>query len=307
MQVRRERVLLLVLLCAVIVVWWLALASASSCLTITVIDVGQGDSILIQSPSGMTMLIDGGGVVGQNPGGRDIGREVVVPALLAREVKKIDVLLATHPHEDHTGGLPAVLKALPVGLVLDPMLPEQTEPSREIRRLVAEKKIPLHRATEGQQINLGSGVLLEVLNPPDPRLVGEGSSANNNSTVMRLTYGKFSMLFAADIEELGATHVARLGDRVRCTVLKVPHHGSAKAARTSFFQIVHPQLALISVGANNEFGHPAPSTLEALERVGAHVMRTDQDGAITLRVDQSHWRAIGYVGKPTPKQYSGPL
>ncbi len=122
---------------------------------------------------------------------------------------------------------------------------------------------------------------------------------------MRLTYGSFSMMFAADVEEMGANHVARLGDRVRCTALKVPHHGSASAARTIFFQTVRPQLAVISVGAHNEFGHPAPSTLAALREVGAHIMRTDEDGAVTIRVDSSHWRATGYVGHPGPKQFSG--
>src|SRR5574340_741274 len=126
MALRRERVLLLVLLAAVIVVWWLALGAGPSDLTVTVLDVGQGDSIVVQSPSGRNLLIDGGGRVGESTGGYDVGRDVVVPALMARGVRKLDVLVITHPHEDHTGGLSAVVQQVPVGLVLDPMPAEQT-------------------------------------------------------------------------------------------------------------------------------------------------------------------------------------
>ena len=122
---------------------------------------------------------------------------------------------------------------------------------------------------------------------------------------MRLTYGTFSMMFAADVEELGAQNVARRGSAVRCTVLKVPHHGSASATHTDFFRVVHPKLALISVGAHNEFGHPTRETLQALREVGAKIMRTDYDGAITLHVNPPRWWVRGYVGNPRPRHYSG--
>src|SRR5574340_1540896 len=157
MALRRERVLLLVLLAAVIVVWWLALGAGPSDLTVTVLDVGQGDSIVVQSPSGRNLLIDGGGRVGESTGGYDVGRDVVVPALMARGVRKLDVLVITHPHEDHTGGLSAVVQQVPVGLVLDPMPAEQTDSYASALGLLAARKVPRHRATEGQQLDLGGG------------------------------------------------------------------------------------------------------------------------------------------------------
>lgn len=122
MTIRRERLLLLILLAAVVAVWWSAWGAVSGGLLVTVLDVGQGDSILVQAPSGKTMLIDGGGQRGQETSGYDVGKEVVVPALLNRGVKKIDVLVISHPHEDHVGGLGAVIEAVPVKMVLDPEL-----------------------------------------------------------------------------------------------------------------------------------------------------------------------------------------
>jgi len=305
MKVTRERILLLVLLAAVLAIWGLALAGSSRHLTITVLDVGQGDSILVQSPSGKTLLIDGGGREGEQTKGYDVGKEVVLPALLARGVRRIDALVITHPHEDHIGGLAAVVEQVPVGMVLDPMLDEQSPTYQELRRLLQARKIPVRRATEGQQINLGEGVGLEVLNPPDPRLSGDGADTNSNSVVMRLTYDGFSMLFAGDIERLAATRLARLGPAVQSTVLKVPHHGSADSVGTKFLATVRPALAAISVGRNNQFGHPSPETLEELKQARAVVMRTDEDGAITLRVRPPHWWAKGHVGGSRARRAAG--
>ncbi len=296
MQVRRERILLLALLLAVVGVWWWALASGPRDLVITVLDVGQGDSILIQSPGGENLLIDGGGETGQNTSGYEVGREVVLPALLARRVRKVDVLVVTHPHDDHVGGLSAVVQQVPVGMVLDPMLEGGDESYEKLRGVLAEKKIAVRRATEGQVLNLGGGVRLEVLNPPEPRLSGVDSGPNDNSVVLSLTYGEFSALLAGDVAEEGATRLAQRGPALHSTVLKVPHHGSASAARTRLFEAVHPELAIISVGANNQFGHPTKETLEALARVGAKVMRTEGEGAITVRVRPPRWWAEGYVG-----------
>ena len=305
MRVTRERILLLVLLAAVLAVWGFALAEASRCLTITVLDVGQGDSILVQAPHGKTMLIDGGGREGEQTKGYDVGREVVLPALLARRVRRIDVLVITHPHEDHIGGLAAVIEQVPVGMVLDPMLEEQSPTYQELRQLMQARKIPVRRATEGQRISLGDGVALELLNPPTPRLSGTGADTNNNSVVMRLTYDGFSMLFAGDIERLTAARLARLGPAVQSLVLKVPHHGSADIVGTRFVETVHPTLAAISVGRNNQFGHPSPEALDELKRARASIMRTDEDGAITIRVRPPRWWAKGHVGGSRARRAAG--
>jgi len=294
MRLSRERLLLLLLLAAVIAVWWSAWGAITGGLVITMLDVGQGDCVLVQAPSGRTMLIDGGGQPGQEAGGYDVGREVVLPALLARRVKRIDVLVITHPHEDHIGGLAAVLEAVPVGLLLDPQLRSDTDTYRGLQAEIGEHEVPSRRATEGQQINLGQGVRVEILNPPEPRLTGTGNDLNNNSVVMRLTDGHLSVLFAGDIERAGALRMARLGEAIQSTVLKAPHHGSEGAAIPHFAEAVRPQLAVISVGARNPFDHPSKEMVRELERVGAKLMRTDRDGAVTIRLRGRRWWARGY-------------
>jgi competence protein ComEC len=293
MRPTRERILLLALLAAVIAVWWLALGELSDELRITILDVGQGDSILVQAPGGRTMLIDGGGGPGQHARGYDIGREIVVPALMARGVRRIDVLVITHPHEDHIGGLPAVVEAVPVGMVLDPMLETDSGTYGRLCRAIEERRIARHRATEGQQLNLGRGIRADVLNPPEPRLAGTGSELNDNSVVLRLVHGEVSVLLTADIDQVGAIRMSRLGEDLRSTILKVPHHGSADPAVPAFLDAVDPDLAVISVGADNRFGHPTDEMLGELARVGAKVMRTDRDGAVTIGVRPSEWYAVG--------------
>jgi competence protein ComEC len=305
MTIRRERLLLLILVAAVIAVWWAAWGEISGGLVIAVLDVGQGDSILVQAPSGRTMLIDGGGQPGQEASGYDVGREVVVPALLARRVKKIDVMVITHPHEDHIGGLGAVVEAVPVKMVLDPELNYKSQIYQHLLEEIRKRKIPRRRATEGQRLNLGDGIHVEVLNPPDPRLTDTADDVNNNSVVMRLTDGSMTALFAADIDQTGAERLARLGESIRSTVLKVPHHGSAGAAVPRLLEAVRPQLAVISVGANNQFGHPSEEMLRELRRVGAKVMRTDRDGAVTVKLRPPRWWAWGYGHRRRGETISG--
>ena len=304
MKLPRERILLLVLLAAAVAVWWLALGELNDDLTITVLDVGQGDCILVQAPGGMTMLVDAGGRPGQEAGGWDVGREVVVPALMARGVRKIDVLVMTHPHEDHIGGMAAVLDAVPVGLVLDPMLGSDSDTYEKLLAVIEEREIVHHRATEGQRLNLGRGIYAEVLNPPDPRL-NTASDLNDNSVVLRLVYDEVSVLLAADIERTGALRMAKLGPEVASRILKVPHHGSAGPAVREFMDAVSPSLAVISVGEENTFGHPADEMLRELERVGAKIMRTDREGAVTITVRPPEWWAVGMSRKGREEKVMG--
>ena len=293
----RERILLLVLLAAALAVWWLALGELNNDLRITVLDVGQGDCLLVQAPGGRTMLVDGGGRHDQESSSWDIGHEIVIPALMARRLRKIDVLVITHPHEDHIGGLGAVLDAVPVGMVLDPMLDSDSDTYDKLLAEIEEKKIAHHRATEGQRLNLGRGIYAEVLNPPDPRLWATGSELNDNSVVLRLVYGDVSLLLAADIDHTAAQRMAKLGNEIDSTILKVPHHGSADPAVAQFIDAVSPDLAVISVGADNTFGHPTDEMLRELERVGAKIMRTDRDGAVTITARPPKWWAIGMSRK----------
>jgi competence protein ComEC len=305
MKLSRERVLLLALLAAVVAVWWIAGQELTRGLTITVFDVGQGDCILVQAPGGRTMLVDGGGMPGQYASGYDVGREVVVPALLTRGVGRIDVLVITHPHEDHIGGICAVLAAVPVRMVLDPMLPCDSESYQRVCEEAQRRGIPVHRATEGQRLNLGEDIYVDILNPPDPRLTDTGSDLNDNSVVLRLVHGGLSVLLAADVERAGAMRLARLGNDVRSTVLKVPHHGSAGPAVPAFLEAVSPELAIVSVGAQNPFGHPSPEMLRELERVEAKVMRTDADGAVTVKLQPPQWSAWGGVPGPGARRLVG--
>jgi competence protein ComEC len=304
MKISRERILLLVLLAAVIAVWWAAWGEVSDELTITVLDVGQGDCILVQAPGGRTMLVDGGGWQGRQTE-YDVGREVVTPALLARAVSRIDVLVITHPHEDHVGGLPAVVEAVPVGMVLDPMLESDSESYKQLKELVEERKIPMHRAAEGQHINLGRGIYAQVLSPPDPRLEGTGAELNDNSVVLRIVYGDESVLLAGDVERAGARRLAGMGAAIRSTVLKVPHHGSSGPAVPTFIQAVSPKLAVISVGEENTFGHPSDEMLRELDHVEAKIMRTDMDGAVTVKIEPPRWWARGMSPRGRSHRLSG--
>ncbi len=294
MHIRRERILLLLLLALTLAVWGAVWHDAAGALTVTVLDVGQGDSILVQAPSGRTMLVDGGGRAGKSTRGYDVGREVVTPALMARGVRKIDVLVITHPDEDHIGGLQAVVEAVPVRMALDPMIPGASETYDELRAALRERKIPVFRAREGQRINLGDGIYADVLNPPEPLLVTD-SMDNDNSVVLRVVDGDLSVLLTADVDEAGAARLAAMGDRIRSTFLKVPHHGSANPARTPFFKVVHPRVAVISVGAGNPYGHPSRETLRELEAVGAKIFRTDEDGAVTIRLRPPRWWVWGHL------------
>lgn len=271
---------------------WLqvAAAAAPARLVFTFLDVGQGDAIVVQAPSGRTILIDGGGEVEGHLTGYDVGAQRVVPALQRLGVRQLDMIVLTHPHEDHVGGLVAVLQNFRVDLVLDSGFAHPAPSYAQFLRLVESQQIAYRLARRGVRFDLGTGISAVVLNPPEPLITGSGSDVNLNSVVIRMTYGKISALFTGDVESLVESRLLDEGDEVRSTVLKVAHHGSATSSSAAFLDAVSPAVAVISVGALNPFGHPHRATLEALELVGAVVYRTDRDGAITIATDgQALW------------------
>jgi competence protein ComEC len=275
--------------CALAVVLWSRVATAGpSLLTITALDVGQGDALVIRGPSGQTLLIDGGGHLEGQHSHRmdyDVGEQRVVPALRRMRIHRIDVVVLTHPHEDHVGGLIAVLKNFSVGLVLDSGLAHPSPSYARFRQLIDARGIPYVLVRRGMRLDLGDRVGMIVLLPQEPLIRGSGSDPNHNSVVARLTYGSVAALFTGDMEALNEFQLLDLGDDVRSAVLKVAHHGSDTGTTEAFVDAVRPVVAVISVGTLNPFGHPDPDTLAVLEERGASVYRTDEHGAVIIETD----------------------
>jgi len=261
---------------------WAALFSpllAAKELVVSVIDVGQGDSILVQSPSGKTLLIDGGPKYKRS----DAGRRFVLPYLHKKGINKIDILVLTHPHDDHVGGLPSVIKDMPVGLVFDSGQIHTSQSYLDFLKLIYDKKIPYKVAREGQELDLGGGVLGQIINPSESFI--EDSALNNNSVVIRLIYKDATVLLAGDLEKAGEERILGMGWDIKSSILKVGHHGSRTSSSLEFLQKVRPKVALISAGAKNKFHHPHPSTLARLGDLGIRVFRTDLSGTVTIRSD----------------------
>jgi beta-lactamase superfamily II metal-dependent hydrolase len=245
-------------------------------LRVDFIDVGQGDAALITSPTGKTVLVDGG---------PHQSSRTLVEFLREHVRGPLDLIVLTHRHADHFGGLRAVVETTGARLFMDAPTPH---PGRERERLMAtldHYSVPVRNATRGRQIDLGGGARLTLLGPPEPAITDTRDEVNANSVVLRLDYGRSSFLFAGDAET--ATERWLLDEKadVHARVLKVAHHGSRYASTARFLQAVRPEAAVISVGANNDYHHPAPATVRRLESAGARVYRTDLDGSISIETD----------------------
>jgi competence protein ComEC len=239
-------------------------------LRLTVLDVGQGDSIVLQVPEGAV-------VVDQGPPEANVARQ------LARiGVRRIAMLVLTHPQRDHVGGAEQVLETHAVDTLLDPALQVESTHEEDAIAEARRKEIPIVLARAGGSYRLGR-LRLRVLWPEDAGTPGE--DPNENATVLLASYGEIDVLLPADSES-GVTLPLR---PPRVEVLKVAHHGSADDGLARLLGLVRPDVALISCGANNDYGHPAPSTLATLQGTPAlDLYRTDEDGRITLETDGRH-------------------
>ena len=265
-------------------------------LRVTLLDVGQGESIVIRSPSGRTVLIDGG--TSSDEGRGEVGRAVIVPFLQAMKVQKLDAMIVTHADADHCNGLPQVIREIPVALAIDgaAMHAQRANDATSSTRSSAiapeyadvlaawrQRKVPVKTARAGQTLDLGDGVILTVLWPRAP--LDESAGDNDSGAVLRLDYGKTSLLFTADIEEEAEAQLVRSGANLKCTVLKVGHHGSKTSTTKSFLRATVASAAIISSGRYNRYGHPAPQVLNELSREQIPAFRTDLDGAIEIACD----------------------
>jgi competence protein ComEC len=243
-------------------------AGAPPTLTVTFFYVGWGDGALVRSPGGATVLIDGGADL-----------ELVARKLAAWGVKRLDVLVATHAHQDHVGGLPAVLVRFPVGLVLDPGCPGEAPAYADFLRAVGGAGISIGHPRPGAGYRVAD-LTVEVLSPSHC-FHGTNSDPNNDSLVLRLVAGNASVLFTGDVEQPAQEELLDTrGSRLVATVLKVPHHGGATTL-DEFFHATNARVAVISVGPNR-YGHPAPEIVAELIQEGMRVFRTDRDGDVTV-------------------------
>src|SRR5213594_2305471 len=250
---------------------------ACRCLTVHFLDVGQGDAAALRTPNGRWIVIDGGPRTPE----RDAGRRVVVPFLRGQGVGRVAVVVATHGDADHLGGLPAVVEAFDPELVLEPGEPLGRPLYLEFLAGVEASGARWHAARAGDRIEV-DGVVLEVLSP-DSLWLRLPLEVNEHGVVLRVRYGAVRLLFQADA---GLPVEGRLAGTVgRVEVLKVGHHGSKTATSDAWLDELAPGEAVISVGRNNHYGHPAPEVLERLARHGVTVLRTDRSGTITLSTD----------------------
>ena len=256
-------------------VWWGALQPENDHLRVSILDVGQGDAILIEAPSGTRVLIDGG------PGGARVTQ--ALGGEMSPSERRIDLMVLTHAQDDHVTGLVEVLERYEVGAVLWNGRAGETGAFQAWAEEVSRQGLPVSVAEAGQLLELGGGVHIEVLHPQPAQLEGTEDDLNNNAIVLRLVYGGVSFLLTGDIEVDGENAILEAGHDVSATVLKVAHHGSDGATTQPFLDAVSPSIAVVSAGAGNQFGHPSPSL--RLRLAGVPLLRTDANGTVRFETD----------------------
>lgn len=256
-------------------------AGSGAPLTVKVLDVGQGDSILIQTPQ-QVVLVDTG----------DIGtKDKLVSYIKKLGISKIDKVVITHAHADHLGGMSTIMEAFPIAQIYDSGFSATTGMYRQYLSTAQKRKIPFSVLQAGGEIDLCEGMTLKVLAPEKPFINGSDSDLNNNSIVLKLVYGDFSMLLTGDAEvESEERMLKHFGPQLKSRILKSGHHGSHSSSSPAFLKAVAPEAVVISVGANNDYHHPHPSIMKRYNDNKLTVLRTDQNGTVTITSDGKSYK-----------------
>ena len=249
-------------------------------ITVKVLNIGQGDSILIQTGE-KTVLVDTSDVD---------ERDKLRTELKKADVKKIDTIILTHPHADHIGGMDVLLDEYPVGMVYDNGMPSTSKLFLGYVKKLKEKKIERKGLVAGDRVDLGGGAVFEVL-APSAELVKEGNvkgykhDPNNESVVGRLVFGDFTMMLTGDAEKKEEQAILAAGGTVQSKILKSGHHGSKTSSSADFLRAVKPEAALISCGVNNDYGHPHKETMKKYHALNIPIYVTAENGTITVTSD----------------------
>ncbi|OPX85767.1 ComEC/Rec2 family competence protein [Pelotomaculum sp. PtaB.Bin117] len=236
------------------------------------LDVGQGDSILVQFPDGKNMLVDAGA---------NESAPTIINYLNSNGIKRLDYLVGTHPHEDHIGSLDAVINHFEIGEVLMPKATTNTKTFRDVLAAIKNKRLRATTAKAGVSVISDGNLSVDILGPCGDTY----ESLNNYSAVIKIKYGDVAFLLTGDAEALSEQEILAAGADVRAQVLKVGHHGSESSTSAEFLKAVNSEYAVISVGAGNDYHHPHQVILNKLRKAVIKVLRTDQIGTIVFSTD----------------------
>lgn len=237
------------------------------------IDVGQGDSILVEADNSY-MLID----AGENNKG-----SVVLDYLEKQNIKKLDYVIGTHPHSDHIGGLDTIIQSIPVDKVIMPDIVHTTDTFEDVLDVMEEKDLTLTKAVAGDEYSLGMADF-EIIAPNSPSY----KELNNYSIVIKLKFGDNSFLLTGDSEKLSEEEILKNGTDLSCDVIKLGHHGSSYSSSDEFLDEVKPEYAVVSAGADNKYGHPHSEILQEMKERNIKLYRTDEQGTIVFTSDGSN-------------------
>lgn len=279
---RKKIFIIIVCITSVVLIFNSSLISKK--LRIYFVDVGQGDCTFIVTPKNKTILIDGGGSEFSE---FDVGKSILVPYILDRGYTKIDYVITSHFDSDHVGGILSLMKELKVKNVIVSKQGEDSKNYQEFLKLVDKNNTNLVIVEKGDKIKIEDNIYFYILWPKKEQI--QENILNNNSIVAKLVYNEFSVLFTGDIEELAEKEILeeyKMKNILNATILKVGHHGSKTSSIQGFIDAVKPNIALIGVGKDNNFGHPNNEVLKRLEKLGANSYRTDKNGEISISVNK---------------------